>query len=793
MRHSNLFIGLFFAAVLSLFFNKTLLKGYIPFPGDLLISEYNPWKTYSYLGYVPGSYPSKFQYFDVIRQIYPWKTFVISQIAKGQFPLWNPYSFSGAPLMANFQSAVFYPMNILYLIFPQVTVWTILAILQPLLSGIFTYMFCRKIGVGKIGSILSSTAFSYSLFMSVFLEYNTIGQVILWMPLLLYLSETILRKLNFWNLLIFPIILTASGFAGHFQIFGYVLGLLFIYIIARIISLDLKASNKIKYLSLFAFILFLSLGILAVQLIPSIELINLSARSSQEYGNLINNLLLQPKQLILFLSPDFFGNPATRNYILPDSYPGNALYIGIIPLVFALFGIPGAKKNYYVRFFGLFSVFMLIFLLRNPFTEAFYKLQIPLFSSSSPNNSIFILSFCLSILAGFGLDNWIKRWNNYHFRVIATLFLTFSFIWFGVLLMHWTASRNNLIFSTAVFLFSALLFILSISIRNKKNIFILLFMIMSVFDLFYYFQKFNPFVPKNLVFPKNDIFTYLENNSGINRIWGYGTAGIEANFQTQYSLFSPDGYDPLYPKIYGEFIQASGKGRVGKEFTNQTRSDAVLAGGYGESDLAQNTYRLKIMDVLGVKYILDRVENGSTEKTFSADRFKLIYQKEGWKVFENIYALPRIFLASDYKIYKNAIEFEKYFFAKDFDPSRTVLLEEGISGFINENSDAKGKVEILSYSPNKISLNVDNDDMKLLFISDTFYPGWHAFINGQETKIYKADYAFRTILLPKGNNQVTFEYNPYSFRIGLIVSVISMLMVVLLCLNIKKIAAIYEK
>src|SRR5207302_5504717 len=129
-----IYIFLLFFLITSVFFYNTFRHGYVPIPGDLLISEYNPWKTFSYLGYAPGSYPNKAQYFDVIRQLYPWKTLSMSLLKQGTFPLWNPYNFSGAPLFANFQSAILYPLNILYIFFSQSIVWTILVFLQPFLA-----------------------------------------------------------------------------------------------------------------------------------------------------------------------------------------------------------------------------------------------------------------------------------------------------------------------------------------------------------------------------------------------------------------------------------------------------------------------------------------------------------------------------------------------------------------------------------------------------------------------------------------------------------------------------------
>lgn len=176
------------------FFYKTVLFGLVPFPGDLLVAEYNPWKTYSYLGYVPGSFPNKAQYFDVLRQLYPWKTLVIDALTNLQLPLWNPYNFSGAPLLANFQSAVFYPLNIAYLLTAKLSAWIMLVMLQPLLAGLFTYLYARKINLGKLGAIFAASAFAFSLFMTVWFEYNTIDQVILWLPLLLLAIEKLLEK-----------------------------------------------------------------------------------------------------------------------------------------------------------------------------------------------------------------------------------------------------------------------------------------------------------------------------------------------------------------------------------------------------------------------------------------------------------------------------------------------------------------------------------------------------------------------------------------------------------------------
>lgn len=781
MKINRNIITLFlFALITFVFFHKCVFFGQIPFPGDLLISEYNPWKSYSFIGYIPGSYPNKAQYFDAIRQIYPWKTVSINLMRDGQFPLWNPYNFSGHPLLANFQSAVFYPLNFIYFIFPQIFAWSILVILQPFLAGIFTYLYCRKIGIGRIGSVFSSITYSYSLYMSVFLEYNTIGHVIAWLPLLLFSIENYLEKYSIKNILLFMFALASSFFAGHLQIFGFIIVFIILYLILRLNALNYKRSKKIKKAILFTFLIIISFGIFSIQLLPTLELISLSARGAQSYSFLIDNLLLQFHQLIGFVSPDFFGNPATRNYLLSDSYPGNALYIGLIPFVFSILSVFIYKKNYHVKFYLVSFLILLFLLTRSPVTELIYRLNIPFFSTGSPTNAIFILSFCLSILSGFGIEYFFNKNSKRAYFFFPIFIGIFILIWLITTIFNFPSSSRNFIYSTSLFIFFTTLVVLS-GIFKKKLIFAYIFIIITVFDLFYFFQKFNPFISQDLVFPETEVFSFLRKSAGETRVWGYGNAAVEANFHSQYSLFSPDGYDPLYPGNYGEFVLSSKDGKINKEFNNQTRSDAVIAGGFGETDLPTNINRLKILDVLNVRYILDKEDNKSSEKTFPADRFTLVFEKNGWKVFENKKALLRASLFSSYEIYKDEKEFEKLFFDKSFNSLKTVLLEEGVLNFKKVktmgNKTNIGISKIVSYEPNKITINVDANIQNILFLSESYYPGWKAYIDGKETKIYKANYSFRAVKMPAGHHQVIFLYSPQSFYLGAKISIISLILV----------------
>ncbi len=772
------------------FFYKTVLFGLVPFPGDLLVAEYNPWKTYSYLGYVPGSFPNKAQYFDVLRQLYPWKTLVIDALTNLQLPLWNPYNFSGAPLLANFQSAVFYPLNIAYLLTAKLSAWIMLVMLQPLLAGLFTYLYARKINLGKLGAIFAASAFAFSLFMTVWFEYNTIDQVILWLPLLLLAIEKLLEKREKKWILIFVFSLVSSLLAGHIQIFVYLFGFSIIYFIFR----NRKSAVWFGLLSI------LSLGLGAVQLIPGIELIREAARSPHQYDFLINKILIQPYQLIMFLVPDFFGNPATRNYWLFDTYVGKVTSIGITAVIFILFGI-FSQKNPFKKFFLWTAVIVLILVTNNPLTALLYRINLPLISGSAPTLAVFLFCFAASILAGLGID-FLEKENirlKKYFYLVLPVILFFLLLYAVTLFLQKTnayglniqlqISLRNLSYSMALILISAVLLLIAVWNKKLRYFILMILLLINVFDLWRSFEKFNPFSPKELVFPNAQVLNFLQGKAGINRFWGYQAGNIEANFATEYQLFSPQGYDPLYPKRYGEFIQAAANGRIETNFTGQTRSDANID---QTGNLSTNPYRLKILDLLGVKYVLDRAENASTQNDFPADRFNLIYEQNGWKIFENTKVLPRAFLVSDYKTFNNKEEFEKLFFAKDFDPGKTILLEKNPKG-LSPNNLAIGQfnnnpesVSILQYKPNKIVVKVNATNNNLLFLSDTYYPGWKAYIDGRQSTIYRADYAFRSVFVPAGEHKIDFIYNPFSFQLGLWTSIVSVLLLVIFLFTPKR-------
>jgi hypothetical protein len=206
------------------------------------------------------------------------------------------------------------------------------------------------------------------------------------------------------------------------------------------------------------------------------------------------------------------------------------------------------------------------------------------------------------------------------------------------------------------------------------------------------------------------------------------------------------------------------------------RSVAEIAPGYGENDLPKNQYRLKVIDALGVKYILDRIENPRNDTTFPQDRFRRIWDNmEGWVIYENTKAAPRYFLTDKIKYYGTDTEFEDIFFDTNFDPRESILLEKHVEPFINVLPSENKNVDLISYEPNSIVFRTKTDTPQVLYISDTYDNGWKSFIDEKQVETLKANYALRAVYIPPGVHTVVMKYAPRSFWAGVILSITALL------------------
>ncbi|MBI2326932.1 YfhO family protein [Candidatus Curtissbacteria bacterium] len=829
--------------------------------GHLLVSFYAPYGE---------NLPYKNTGWDQLRIYLPFYKVTLDAFRSGSVPFWNPFAFSGHPHMADFQTAVFYPLNILGFFMSQVEFWHLLRITPTILGAFFMYLFLRNLSnnvilgsettpesamkkdsgqarmtikkksdgkLSMLASIFGAITFGFSPFILTWGEEVVMSpHSVVWLPLILWAIDKFLATDRRQYLALISLGVGASLLGGYMQTTIYLLIFSAAYLIFRIWQIvHLRgapfdcfdyaqygfAQGKRAHLGGVIQKLFqaglgilIGAGIAAVQLLPSAELYFNSGRSTIALSETLFSFLLPIQSIVTFLAPDIFGHPATHNFFRGGAaqYYEGIMFVGVAAVIFATFAVfytglhlRGVRTfhlggdNKLVIFLAIFGMVALSTTLDLPTSKLFLSLPVPFLSTSIANRILFIPAFCIAVLGAIGFDQWLLRRDRKIFKIILAFGLSYLLIAFYLLLVRFfnfpyieflkfspketaVISLRNLVVPVAVFATTVLMIIAStVGHWLRREIAAVLIMGIAFLHIFYFSQKYFSFSEAKYVFPPTPILDFLKNNQGYSRSWGVGEAALGNNFASQYSLFWPEGYDSLNNRSYGEFTYAM-QGNNIEDF--YLRSDAGL-GAVGDAKfLIENQNRRRLLNMLGIKYVV--AKSGDFE-VMEANNFKKAFEHKDYGVFENPQVLARIFLASSYEGPPNLADVtnlttreidrrrRKLIFQKllssDFDFRNSLILEKPspISPQFGE-----GEVEVVSYKSQEVIVKTRSLQPKLLFISDNYYLGWKAEVDGEETEILRANYTFRAVPLTRGEHEVRFYYDPDTFKAGLLISLISL-------------------
>ncbi|MDO8689409.1 MAG: YfhO family protein, partial [Dehalococcoidia bacterium] len=157
-------------------------------------------------------------------------------------------------------------------------------------------------------------------------------------------------------------------------------------------------------------------------------------------------------------------------------------------------------------------------------------------------------------------------------------------------------------------------------------------------------------------------------------------------------------------------------------------------------------------------------------RPFHMERFRKAYEGADGVIYEDTAALPRAFLVSRAFSLPDGPSVLSRLTAPGFDPRSEVLLEEQVPPSQGNPAGSSGRASITDYQDQVVKVETDSGEPAFLFLGDSYYPGWRAYVDGREAHIYVADYLFRAVSVPAGPHTVEFRYEPESFRLGLWVS-----------------------
>ncbi|MGE5140941.1 MAG: YfhO family protein, partial [Rudaea sp.] len=695
---------------------------------------------------------------DLAGFIYPTYRFAAEWWRRGVIPLWNPYLFGGQPFIGDIQSGLLYPLNLLTFFLSSPLTFRdleLLSVLHFFIAGAGMYALLRwgGFGAGDMGKrrlsrwacLAGAIAFEFSdLFVTHFGNLNLIASAA-WLPLVLLLfmraadavgGDVQPVRFSISRVLIpamlAAIVLAVSLLAGHIQAFVFVLLAPALYALFRGVT---RREDAPRMLALFALVLIVALGLSAPVLLPGIEMARASVRSSFSYENAAQ-FSLPPAELVGLFIPGFFGRG-------PQAAWGpwarvEVGYLGVFPLILAGLALV-LRRDRRAGFFGLIALIGLLLALGGyAILHGWLYALAPGFGQlRAPARFIYLLDFGLAALAAMGLDLLLQPLSDAAQRTLQSLlraapwaFLLIALAVGGTVLSMLAlgqgqdavlyqrmASAGN---AAAFFILLLALSLALLLARNRvgSSVWAALALALISFDLF----SLGAYVDIGLNDPtanyqQPDVVSFLQSDTSLYRIDTRGT-GVEGAWLPDtailYNLSDVNGDNPLVLSSFERYWESIG-----------SRDSAMY-------------------ERLNIKYVLAR-QGAPLPANFK----RVFVGASGVSVWENTNWLPRARVVYSGAIAADAELLYAALKGPNVNPGKTVLLDKGTAREATP-PDNGSAVEIMGYGPNEIDLNAGPGGERYLVLSEVYYPGWRAFVDGRETEVLRADGIFRAISLPAG-------------------------------------------
>ena len=766
------FLGILFTTLV--FFYPVFLENKIPLPADFVLGVYHPWLDYNW-GYPTGVPVKNPITTDVPSFIFPMQMLAIDLLKSGQNTLWNPFILGGSPLLANFQSAPYSPTNFLYFISNRLNAWSLQIMLQHILAATFTFFLLRHWKVSKIGSVFGGIIFAYSGFNLLWSQWNGHALSAAFIPLILLFTDRFLKTSKPLDGIFLSLAIAGQSLSGYPQVTLYTALAVFVLWIFRV--------NKNKRFVLKTIFLagygLLGLGLTGFQLVPGAELLSLSQREVEPHP--FEWAFLPWSKIITFFAPDYYGNHSTQNYWGPQDYTSNTGFVGIVAFVFAIFGISQFKEKT-IKICLFILAFSLLLSFPTPVSIYLWKSGALGLQAASAHRALILFNLGIALLAAFGADYFLKNKKLPIARsmLMSTLiiggFATYTVYMYKVTRANpeefeaivrgidkYRVGLRNLVIPLGVTIILFITLFLSNKFLNFKKAILLILISLSCFELFYFGWKFNPFSDKSLVFPTTPILEYLQSQEKPFRTTGNQV--IPINLRMPYKIETLEGYDAVYPNKIAKLIGV----------INEKTGEAKPQGRYGIIDNRKS----QILSIANVSlYIVKASEVDGYGKDFEE-----VFRDKSVVILTRKDVLPRAKMFYKWEKVLSETETLEKMIAPKFDYKNILLVEYDFTH--NSNTDSQGTAVYEKYTETESNIKVSTNTPGLLFVSDTYYPGWKAELDGKLVPIYKANFAFRAIEVPRGEHKVRMYYQPESFKDGLKISGLSLFLLILLSFGIK--------
>jgi hypothetical protein len=782
-----------------LFFANVLLTDQV-LVGDTL-ARYIPWNQY-----VKQEEQDPVNYeFDTLLAYYPQILVARQTIESGQLPLWNPYCLSGMPAVAAAPwLGLFYPPYALFYVVDTLKALGYVTFLQLGLGGVFMYLYLRSVEVRRLAAVMGATSFGLGGFLLANLTWLPRVSTVIWTPLILLSVENCIVRGKRLYAMLGAVAVAMCILAGNMAAMVYVLLVSGLYSVFRLAWAWKRRGSRFaaEGAGLMGGLLCVGVLLSAVQLVPTLEAAQYASRVQASYEERVEGGR-SPIALATVLVPDVFGNPVDRPWgrnefaqNIPGTYGETSLYLGIVPLFLAVWAL-ARRRDALTAFFGCVALLSLFIFVDTPFFRLLY--QLPLFRIGRQLEAKAMWAFAMAALAALGFESLLNRPSHLERKalrqaavgllVVASVVLLGFALGGSLFASHEAGDAQSLAsswyrYNTANFLGLGLLLIASAGTvllwaQGWLKAWVLALVVLSIAmaDLMCFGWKLNPARPPDDLYPVMDSVRFLQSDQSLYRtIRGPLSRKVfPPNSLAVYGISDVQGYSPVLIDYYVELLES-----LEEDMTSARRVYSLRYPASTSSPL---------LDLLNAKYIITIADPG--EEMVSLERsdpnLKLAYDGEV-KIYENRDALPRAFFVPTFKVVEDRAAALDVLSSEGFDPSAYVILEKepGSLASLGAAAPARSEAKIVEYTPNKVIVEVACATNGFVVLSDLYYHGWRAFVDGSEQEVYRADSAFRAVQLEAGEHRIEFVFDPLSFRVGATVSLatlslLAILTVVLLC------------
>ncbi|MEE8522525.1 MAG: hypothetical protein V3T72_01235 [Thermoanaerobaculia bacterium] len=726
---------------------------------------------------------------DPVLAIEPHRRFAASEIRAGRLPLWNPYNYTGSPMA---RWAPFSPYNLLYTLLPEPIGLAWIQLLKSLIAGLGAYLFFRRVmSAGFAPAAIGGICYPVTGFFVLWQGFP-LAEVVAWFPwMLLATDRAVRRPAGFGG----PALAAATAvvlWSGKVDVAGQVMLASGVYALWCAVDEYGWPPKRAVVKPLAAAAVAWTLGILlaAPYLLPLGEYLQSGGRVSERAGGSEERPPIGLAALPQMVVPDLYGSwmkdsvRITAGNRLASSA---ATFTGVVAALL-LAPLAWCSRRHRSRniLWSMFIVLGLGWTLNVP--GIVHVLRLPFFNLMSHNRFVFVAAFGILAMAVSGLA-WLERrdrqhrwwfwlppavlglitaWLLYHAshlpEPLATVYARYLEAGRQPFQVPDPAARDrvretfaaNYRWSAAFCGFAGLgWLLLCFRALPRRRLTAAVLGAVLAGELLSFAHGLAAQSDPELYFPEVGILEQLaETSDGRVLCFDCLPPGLNQRFR----LREVRGYDGIDPARIVELLRSL------ETPAARAESYAPLMWLKPRGIRLQPDVRLPpILDLLGVRHLIFRGRPPSevTPDLVADDYF----------VVDNPHALPRVFVPEEVRTVTDAARRLELMTAADFDPWQVAYVETEVD--LPPASDASRTARIVEETPVRITVELELEAPALVVLSDLYYPGWEARLDGHPAPILRTDHALRGVVAAADSSTLVFSYRPGSLRLGALLMLVA--------------------